>query len=152
MNKVILYYDYFLTLSTEVDGYWCAGSHSWASIVFLVNRYVALLGHVPLLYVLFRGPCMMKVRLKSSGPSGVLSYSLLPVDVSIAIPTLPPLGPPADRYREPFIVTYHSILIWVLTSLTQGTFYIIALHSKLEFTSLCRSTSRHESLRFVLSK
>jgi hypothetical protein len=41
----------------EVDRYWCAGSHTWASAVFLVIRYVALLGHVPLLYRMFGDPC-----------------------------------------------------------------------------------------------
>ena len=39
----------------EVDRFWCAGSHTWASIVFLVLRYLALLGHVPLLYAY--NPC-----------------------------------------------------------------------------------------------
>lgn len=55
----ILYYDYFLTFPKEVEVYWCAGSHTWASIVFLANRYVAVLGHLPLFYVNLgnRGPC-----------------------------------------------------------------------------------------------
>jgi len=79
---IILYYDYFLTLSKEVDGFWYAGSHTWASILFLVNRYMALLGHAPLLYVIFWDPCQMK------------SIELL-------------------------LNMYHSILILVLTFLTQ---------------------------------
>jgi len=54
---VILFYDYFLTLPMEVDRYWCPGSHTWASALFLVIRYVALLGHVPLLYRMFGDPC-----------------------------------------------------------------------------------------------
>jgi len=41
----------------EVDRYWCPGSHTWASALFLVIRYVALLGHVPLLYRMFGDPC-----------------------------------------------------------------------------------------------
>jgi Family of unknown function (DUF6533) len=67
VNKVILYYDYFLTLPAEVDGFWCAGSHSWASIVFLANRYMAVLAHVPLVYVAFGDPCKMEVGLAHSG-------------------------------------------------------------------------------------
>lgn len=45
----------------EVDRYWCAGSHTWASAVFLVIRYGALLGHVPLLYRMFGDPCEVTV-------------------------------------------------------------------------------------------
>jgi hypothetical protein len=40
----------------EVDRYWCAGSHTWASTVFLGIRYLALVGHVPLLYHIY-SPC-----------------------------------------------------------------------------------------------
>ncbi|KAF8273738.1 hypothetical protein EI94DRAFT_1172575 [Lactarius quietus] len=53
----ILYYDYFLTLSREVDRFWHLGPHSWASIVFFANRYIALLGHIPLLYGVIANPC-----------------------------------------------------------------------------------------------
>jgi len=54
---VILYYDYFLTLSMEVSRYWRAGSHTWASTIFLVLRYVAVLGHLPFLYRTFGNVC-----------------------------------------------------------------------------------------------
>jgi len=63
MKKAILYYDYFLTLPGEIAAYWCAGSHTWASIVFLVNRYTAVLGHLPLLYLVFQDPCKTEVHL-----------------------------------------------------------------------------------------
>jgi hypothetical protein len=53
---IILFYDYVLTLPMEVDRYWCAGSHTWASTVFLGIRYLALVGHVPLLYHIY-SPC-----------------------------------------------------------------------------------------------
>ena len=66
-QKAILYYDYFLTLSKEVDGYWCAGSHTWASILFLVNRYAAVLGHLPLVYVILEGPCKTMAGLNLFG-------------------------------------------------------------------------------------
>jgi hypothetical protein len=45
----------------EIDRYWCAGSHTWASALFLAIRYVALLGHVPLLYRIFGDPCEVMV-------------------------------------------------------------------------------------------
>ncbi|KAI9508242.1 hypothetical protein F5148DRAFT_932007 [Russula earlei] len=56
-SYVILFYDYLLTLSMEVDRYWRAGSHTWASTLFLVLRYGALIGHVPLFYNVFADPC-----------------------------------------------------------------------------------------------
>jgi hypothetical protein len=45
----------------EIDRYWCPGSHTWASALFLVIRYVALVGHVPLLYRMFGDPCEVQV-------------------------------------------------------------------------------------------
>ncbi len=45
----------------EIDRYWCAGSHTWASILFLVVRYVAVVGHVPFLYRVFGNACDVKV-------------------------------------------------------------------------------------------
>jgi len=57
IEAVILYYDYFLTFSREVDRFWHPGPHTWASIVFFANRYIALLGHVPFLYSAYADPC-----------------------------------------------------------------------------------------------
>ena len=45
----------------EVDRYWCPGSHTWASALFLVIRYIALLGHLPLLHHNFGDPCVVQV-------------------------------------------------------------------------------------------
>lgn len=56
IDAVLLYYDYFLTLPWEIDRFWHPGPHSWASIVFFANRYMALLGHVPFLYSVY-APC-----------------------------------------------------------------------------------------------
>ncbi len=92
MKKVILYYDHFITLPSEIDRFWCTGSHTWASIVFLANRYVALLGHLPLFYVIFTPPCKAAVRLNCS-IFQYFSFSLLLALVSLDIPTLlRPLG------------------------------------------------------------
>lgn len=53
----------------EVDRYWSAGLHSWASAVFLGVRYLALLGHVPLLYHVYI-PCEEEVG-QNLPPSGL---------------------------------------------------------------------------------
>jgi hypothetical protein len=63
IEAVILYYDYFLTLSWEVDRFWHPRPHTWASIVFFANRYIALLGHVPFLYRVYGDPCKVVVGL-----------------------------------------------------------------------------------------
>ncbi|KAG6871731.1 hypothetical protein C0993_002817, partial [Termitomyces sp. T159_Od127] len=45
----ILYYDYALTLSTEVERFWSSESFSWGSAFFYLNRYLALFGYIPIL-------------------------------------------------------------------------------------------------------
>jgi hypothetical protein len=62
-DTVILYYDYLLTLPAEVDRFWRPRPHTWASTLFLVLRYVALLGHAPLFVRLFEDPCALTVSL-----------------------------------------------------------------------------------------
>jgi hypothetical protein len=57
IEAVLLYYDYFLTLSDEVDRFWHPGPHSWASIIFFANRYIALLGHLPFVWSVYADPC-----------------------------------------------------------------------------------------------
>jgi hypothetical protein len=63
LDTVILFYDYFLTFSAEVDRFWHPRSHTWASTVFLANRYLALLGHIPLFIRIFQDPCRIEVSL-----------------------------------------------------------------------------------------
>ncbi|KAA1473570.1 hypothetical protein DENSPDRAFT_882148 [Dentipellis sp. KUC8613] len=56
---VILYYDYLLTFGAEVQLFWLSGSPrrlSWPSILFLICRYGALLGHIPLIVEVFVSP------------------------------------------------------------------------------------------------
>ena len=60
----------------EVDRYWCAGSHTWASALFLVIRYVALLGHLPFLFCVFGDPCEV-----------VVCQNLLAFRLSLIIPS-----------------------------------------------------------------
>lgn len=45
----VLYYDYCLTFSAEAETFWKAFTVSWPSALFIVNRYVSLLGPIPIL-------------------------------------------------------------------------------------------------------
>ncbi|KAN0136075.1 hypothetical protein V8E53_005935 [Lactarius tabidus] len=53
----ILYYDYALTFAREVEYFWPNPyrSGSWVSAVFFLNRYIAILGHIPILVSLIPG-------------------------------------------------------------------------------------------------
>jgi hypothetical protein len=83
-ETVIIYYDYLLTLPAEVDRFWRPRSHTWASTLFLVLRYVALLGHAPLFVRLFEDPCVLTVSLICL-VSDYLSLANLLVHVSLYI-------------------------------------------------------------------
>ncbi|THV06553.1 hypothetical protein K435DRAFT_482730 [Dendrothele bispora CBS 962.96] len=50
---VIPYYDFLLTFGDEVELFWQYPSRSFVTILFYVNRYLALLGNVPILYFRF---------------------------------------------------------------------------------------------------
>ncbi|KAJ3527987.1 hypothetical protein NMY22_g9578 [Coprinellus aureogranulatus] len=50
----LLYYDYFLTFTREVEWFWLASyKFSWASLFFFANRYMSVLGHIPYIYEFF---------------------------------------------------------------------------------------------------
>jgi len=53
ISFTILYYDYFLTLSWEVDRIWKTSGLSWATAFFYFNRYICLLGHIPVIVEYF---------------------------------------------------------------------------------------------------
>ncbi|EMD37683.1 hypothetical protein CERSUDRAFT_123570 [Gelatoporia subvermispora B] len=46
LPKAILYFDYCLTLSTEIERFW-RRDISWAFLLYAANRYLALLGSIP---------------------------------------------------------------------------------------------------------
>ncbi|KAF9003226.1 hypothetical protein BDQ17DRAFT_1355765 [Cyathus striatus] len=52
-SLVILFYDYFLTLSEEVERFWKTKRTNWASTFFYLNRYLSLLGHIPIAFQIF---------------------------------------------------------------------------------------------------
>ncbi|KAI0340397.1 hypothetical protein BDW22DRAFT_1430992 [Trametopsis cervina] len=45
----LLYYDYLLTLPTEVNRYWYDRQYTWSVTIFFILRYLALVGHVPVI-------------------------------------------------------------------------------------------------------
>ncbi|KAH9010030.1 hypothetical protein EDB84DRAFT_1681484 [Lactarius hengduanensis] len=108
IGAVILYYDYFLTLSKEVGRFWHPGPHTWASIIFFANRYIALLGHVPFLYIVYADPCKTVVgpiRLLSDDDSYSYFQALANHHVSLV----------ADM---PLLAKYHGVLMLLLHFLT----------------------------------
>lgn len=53
----LVLYDYTLTFSAELDRFWSPlQMRQWGTFIFIVNRYVGLLGHVPIVYSYFFVP------------------------------------------------------------------------------------------------
>ena len=48
MWAAVLVYEYFLTLLLEVERFWSAKRLSWSMFLFFLNRYLTLVGHIPL--------------------------------------------------------------------------------------------------------
>ncbi|KAF9479475.1 hypothetical protein BDN70DRAFT_807039, partial [Pholiota conissans] len=44
----IVYYEYSITVSSEVERFWLRGRQSCASGLFYLNRYLTLFGHIPI--------------------------------------------------------------------------------------------------------
>ncbi|KAJ3755719.1 hypothetical protein EV360DRAFT_85633 [Lentinula raphanica] len=51
--KVILVYDYLLTLDLEIERFWKRDTKRLASVLFFVNRYLSLVGNIPLMLFFF---------------------------------------------------------------------------------------------------
>ncbi|KAF8199512.1 hypothetical protein BJ912DRAFT_921926 [Pholiota molesta] len=49
----ILYYDYLLTLPMEVSRFWNSRRVTWGSSLFYGNRYLSLIGHIPVMFQYF---------------------------------------------------------------------------------------------------
>ncbi|RPD76978.1 hypothetical protein L226DRAFT_559154 [Lentinus tigrinus ALCF2SS1-7] len=51
----LLYYDYALTFGAEVERFWRfrKGRPSWGTIGFFLNRYLSILGHIPVILEFF---------------------------------------------------------------------------------------------------
>ena len=48
LSVTILYYDFALTLVSEIEFFWMSTNWSIVSVLFVVNRYFGLLGTIPL--------------------------------------------------------------------------------------------------------
>src|SRR6266404_5478142 len=49
LHLAILYYDYVLTFSREVEYFWPKSYRtSWISLLFFLNRYLAIFGNIPI--------------------------------------------------------------------------------------------------------
>ncbi|KAF9058425.1 hypothetical protein BDP27DRAFT_1153872, partial [Rhodocollybia butyracea] len=49
----ILFYDYFLTLDLEVECFWGWSAKGFATLLFYINRYLSLLGNIPIIIFSF---------------------------------------------------------------------------------------------------
>ena len=49
----MLYYDYTLTLTREIEHFWRGARLSLASTLFVLNRYLGLLGPIPVFFEYF---------------------------------------------------------------------------------------------------
>ena len=56
LSSAILFFDYTLTFSTEVEYFWKSASASLFSVLFVVNRYFGLLGSIPIIFEYFTSP------------------------------------------------------------------------------------------------
>lgn len=62
-SLAILYYDYFLTLPVEIAYFWPPKHRfTWASSLFLANRYLSLFGHIPVIMESFMDGDSVKAR------------------------------------------------------------------------------------------
>lgn len=74
---VILYYDYALTFVDEVDRFWASRSISWASLLFYLNRYLSLLGHIIIMIEYFWDPTLQNASICSSLSSFHQYYAVI---------------------------------------------------------------------------
>ncbi|OCH91666.1 hypothetical protein OBBRIDRAFT_774740 [Obba rivulosa] len=56
VSFTILYFDYFIVFSTEVERFWKGFTLSWASALFVANRYLSLVASIPILLEYFGDP------------------------------------------------------------------------------------------------
>ena len=47
-SAAVLYYDYALTITSEIQYYWSPPSFSLSFALYVVNRYIGLIGPIPL--------------------------------------------------------------------------------------------------------
>ncbi|KAI0362265.1 hypothetical protein OH77DRAFT_1389384, partial [Trametes cingulata] len=65
-SLTMLYYDYCLTLGPEIDYFWGTAKFSLASVLFVLNRYLGVLGPIPVIFEYF-GQFTPQVRVTCDG-------------------------------------------------------------------------------------
>ncbi|KZP23494.1 hypothetical protein FIBSPDRAFT_952015 [Athelia psychrophila] len=53
ISFAVLYYDYVLTFGDEVERFWNRNNFTWASLFFFMNRYLVVLGNIPVMFQSF---------------------------------------------------------------------------------------------------
>ena len=102
----LLYYDFLLTISLEVERYW-TGRRSWASVFFFLNRYTAIVSHVPVMYEFFFAMSeSVSEHVFSSGLES-LSHCLRGEQKRVHLKEQPrPNGPPLDVGNFKYIIKF----------------------------------------------
>ncbi|KZP23491.1 hypothetical protein FIBSPDRAFT_1042930 [Athelia psychrophila] len=107
---VILYYDYSLTFADEVERFWNRNNFTWASTFFFINRYLVLLGNIPVLFAAFWDP------------SNISHKTMASFDTILLL-----LSPDAhETYRS--ILSYHQFLL-ILSQLVVGIMLVIRVYA-----------------------
>ncbi|KAF7984439.1 hypothetical protein HWV62_14516 [Athelia sp. TMB] len=66
--KAILYYDWFLTLSDEIERFWNRKNFTWASLFFFFNRYLVIFGNIPVILQSFWEPTNVSTKDMAAPP------------------------------------------------------------------------------------
>ncbi len=66
IRTAILYYDYALTVASEIEWYWSPPSFSLSSVLFALVRYYGLLGPIPVFFEYFSVDISEAVRVVHS--------------------------------------------------------------------------------------
>ncbi|KAF7969596.1 hypothetical protein HWV62_26827 [Athelia sp. TMB] len=62
VSFAILYYDWFLTLSDEIERFWNRKNFTWASLFFFFNRYLVIFGNIPVILQSFWEPTNVSTK------------------------------------------------------------------------------------------
>ncbi|KAM5533278.1 hypothetical protein V8D89_013055 [Ganoderma adspersum] len=86
VGYAILFYDYTLTFSTEVECFWKSTHISLFSILFVLNRYFGLLGAIPTIFEYFGSPSENVMMITTKNPNETkipMPFTLSKCDLSL---------------------------------------------------------------------
>ncbi|KAI6097505.1 hypothetical protein F5141DRAFT_1053072, partial [Pisolithus sp. B1] len=78
VSCVLFVYDYALTFAKEIDLFWLQPRRTWVFAFFIANRYIGLLGRIPVFFVFFppnNGGSSSPVRENNSMCSGLQLFN-----------------------------------------------------------------------------